>query len=184
MLRLRAHAVAGDDGGCRLSAGQPGCCNRHAAGSSRPDQEAPTPESRCLDHFGSPQALIPGATIGAAGDRAMTPRRRLGDPRGERIANAKALPYVSSNRSYRLMATHITATAADAGSRDAAIAEIKALLGDRLTTAKAVREQHGRDESYHAPAPPDAVAFARSTEEVSAIVTICARHKVPIIAYG
>jgi D-lactate dehydrogenase (cytochrome) len=82
------------------------------------------------------------------------------------------------------MATHITATAADAGSRDAAIAEIKALLGDRLTTAKAVREQHGRDESYHAPAPPDAVAFARSTEEVSAIVTICARHKVPIIAYG
>ena len=82
------------------------------------------------------------------------------------------------------MATHITATAVDAGPRDAAIAEIKALLGDRLTTAKAVRDQHGRDESYHAPAPPDAVAFARSTEEVSAIVKICARHKVPIIAYG
>ena len=68
------------------------------------------------------------------------------------------------------MATHITATAVDAGPRDAAIAEIKALLGDRLTTAKAVRDQHGRDESYHAPAPPDAVAFARSTEEVSASV--------------
>ena len=82
------------------------------------------------------------------------------------------------------MATHITAAVVDAGPRDAAIAEIKALLGERLTTAKAVREQHGRDESYHAPAPPDAVAFARSTEEVSAIVKICARHKVPVIPYG
>jgi D-lactate dehydrogenase (cytochrome) len=82
------------------------------------------------------------------------------------------------------MATHVIATALEAGPRDAAIAEIKALLGDRLSTAKAVREQHGRDESYHAPAPPDAVAFARSTEEVSAIVKICARHKVPVIPYG
>jgi D-lactate dehydrogenase (cytochrome) len=82
------------------------------------------------------------------------------------------------------MATHVSATALEAGPRDAAIAEIKALIGDRLSTAKAVREQHGRDESYHAPAPPDAVAFAHSTEEVSAIVKICARHKVPIIPYG
>jgi D-lactate dehydrogenase (cytochrome) len=82
------------------------------------------------------------------------------------------------------MATQVTAIALDAGPRDAAIAEIKALLGDRLSTAKAVRDQHGRDESYHAPAPPDAVAFARSTEEVSAIVKICARHKVPVIPYG
>jgi D-lactate dehydrogenase (cytochrome) len=82
------------------------------------------------------------------------------------------------------MATHVSATALEAGPRDAAIAEIKVLVGDRLSTAKAVREQHGRDESYHAPAPPDAVAFARSTDEVSAIVKICARHKVPVIPYG
>jgi D-lactate dehydrogenase (cytochrome) len=82
------------------------------------------------------------------------------------------------------MATHVSATALEAGPRDAAIAEIKVLVGDRLSTAKAVREQHGRDESYHAPAPPDAVAFAHSTDEVSAIVKICARHKVPVIPYG
>jgi D-lactate dehydrogenase (cytochrome) len=82
------------------------------------------------------------------------------------------------------MVPPVTATALEAGPRDAAIAEIKALVDDRLSTAKAVREQHGRDESYHAPAPPDAVAFARSTEEVSAIVKICARHKVPVIPYG
>jgi D-lactate dehydrogenase (cytochrome) len=32
--------------------------------------------------------------------------------------------------------------------------------------------------------PPDAVAFAQSTEEVSEIVKICARHKVPLISFG
>ena len=69
-------------------------------------------------------------------------------------------------------------------TRDAAIAELKTLLGDRLSTATAVREQHGRDESYHPSAPPDAVAFARTTEEVSAIVKICARHKLPVIPYA
>jgi D-lactate dehydrogenase (cytochrome) len=67
---------------------------------------------------------------------------------------------------------------------EAAIAELKLLVGDRLSTAAAVREQHGRDESYHASVPPDAVVFATSTEDVSAVVNICARHKVPMIAYG
>lgn len=58
------------------------------------------------------------------------------------------------------------------------------LLGDRLSTTTAVREHHGHDESGFKPLPPDAVAFAQSTEEVSKIIKICARHNVPIIAYG
>jgi D-lactate dehydrogenase (cytochrome) len=66
----------------------------------------------------------------------------------------------------------------------AALDAIRALLGDRLTTAIAVREQHGKDQTYHPGAPPDAVAFARSTEEVSVIVKACAAHRVPVIAYG
>jgi D-lactate dehydrogenase (cytochrome) len=65
-----------------------------------------------------------------------------------------------------------------------AIAELAALLGERLTTSVPIREQHGRDESYHAAFPPDAVAFAETTEEVAAIVKICAAHGVPIIAFG
>jgi D-lactate dehydrogenase (cytochrome) len=65
-----------------------------------------------------------------------------------------------------------------------AIAELQALLGDRLSTAAAVRDQHGHDESYHATEPPDAVAFARSTEEVAKVVGICARHRVPVIPFG
>jgi D-lactate dehydrogenase (cytochrome) len=66
----------------------------------------------------------------------------------------------------------------------AAIGALTTLLGDRLTTAMAIRDRHGHDESYHAGFPPDAVAFARTTEEVAEIVKICARHGVPVIPFG
>lgn len=66
----------------------------------------------------------------------------------------------------------------------AALAAISDLIGPRLSVADAVRQHHGRDESFHPTIPPDAVAFARSTEEVAGIVKICADHKVPVIAFG
>ena len=69
-------------------------------------------------------------------------------------------------------------------ARDAALALLAELLGDRLSRAAPVRAQHGKDASYHPCVPPDAVAFAKSTEEVSEIVKLCARHKVPIIPFG
>jgi D-lactate dehydrogenase (cytochrome) len=65
-----------------------------------------------------------------------------------------------------------------------ALAELRLLLGDRLSTATAVREQHGKDPTYHAGHPPDAVAFAASTEEVAEIVRVCARNGTPVIAFG
>ena len=64
------------------------------------------------------------------------------------------------------------------------LAALRQLLGDRLSTSPAVCTQHGKDESYHAPHPPDAVAFPRSTEEVTAIVKLCAVHRTPVIAFG
>ena len=64
------------------------------------------------------------------------------------------------------------------------IDELKALLGKRVSTSAAVREQHSHDESYHTPQAPDAVVFPRSTEEVSEIVKACARKKVPVIPFG
>ncbi|MBU0750549.1 MAG: FAD-binding protein [Gammaproteobacteria bacterium] len=57
-------------------------------------------------------------------------------------------------------------------------------FGERCATGDAVRLQHGRDESSLAPVPPDAVVFAQSTDEVAAIVTLCHRHRVPVIAFG
>ncbi|MFT5449283.1 MAG: D-lactate dehydrogenase (cytochrome), partial [Gammaproteobacteria bacterium] len=64
------------------------------------------------------------------------------------------------------------------------IEQLKALLGERLSTSQAVREQHGRDESFHAAKAPDAVAFATSTEEVAQIVRLCAQAGVPVIPFG
>lgn len=64
------------------------------------------------------------------------------------------------------------------------IAELRGVLGPRLDTSRAVREKHGAGESYHPPAPPDAVAFVQSSKEVSAIVRICARHGAPVIPFG
>ena len=68
--------------------------------------------------------------------------------------------------------------------RSGAIDILKQMLGDRLSTAMAVRDQHGKDESYHTPHAPEAVAFAHTTEEVSEIVKVCARFKIPVIAFG
>lgn len=64
------------------------------------------------------------------------------------------------------------------------LAALRELLGERLSTSAAVCAQHGRDESYHPPHSPDAVAFPRSTEEVAAIVKLCAEHDTPVIAFG
>ncbi|HPM67596.1 MAG TPA: FAD-linked oxidase C-terminal domain-containing protein [Piscinibacter sp.] len=61
---------------------------------------------------------------------------------------------------------------------------LKARFGDRCTTALAVREQHGRDESPFDVRPPDAVVFCESTDEVAAIVSLADRHLVPVIPYG
>jgi D-lactate dehydrogenase (cytochrome) len=64
------------------------------------------------------------------------------------------------------------------------LASLHELLGDRLSTAAAICAQHGKDESYHAPHSPDAVAFAQTTDEVLAIVKLCAEYKTPVIAFG
>ncbi len=69
-------------------------------------------------------------------------------------------------------------------TKDPVVEALRALLRDRLSTSLAVREQHGRDESYHPTQAPDAVAFARSTEEVAEIVKVCAEHKRPVIPFG
>ncbi len=67
---------------------------------------------------------------------------------------------------------------------DAFIGALGDIVGDRVSRADSVREHHGRDQSYHAAMPPDAVVFAESTEEISDIVSLCAKHRVPVIPFG
>ena len=63
-------------------------------------------------------------------------------------------------------------------------AALRDLLGDRLSLSRAVREHHGKDESWHRPALPDMVVFPRTTEEVQQIVRLCAEHDTPITPFG
>jgi D-lactate dehydrogenase (cytochrome) len=67
---------------------------------------------------------------------------------------------------------------------DDLIAELREIVGDRVSTSESVRDQHGHDESYHPTHPPDAVVFVQSTDEVSAIVKACAAREVPVIPFG
>jgi D-lactate dehydrogenase (cytochrome) len=64
------------------------------------------------------------------------------------------------------------------------VAELRSVLGDRVTTASAMREHHSRGESYHTPAPPDVVVFPHTTEDISAVVRICDAHDAPIVPFG
>ena len=65
-----------------------------------------------------------------------------------------------------------------------AVRRLHNLLGNRLSTAPAVREQHGKDLTWAPGFPPDAVAFVQSTLEVQAVVQVCAGLRVPVIAFG
>ena len=62
---------------------------------------------------------------------------------------------------------------------------LKARFGANCSTALAVREQHGRDESaFTTVPPPAAVVFAESTRDVADAVQLVAPYKVPVIPFG
>lgn len=74
--------------------------------------------------------------------------------------------------------------AAEIPERSALIEQLRGLLGERLSSVKTVREQHGHGESWHPVQAPDAVCFVRSTAEVAAVVKLCAASATPVIAFG
>ena len=64
------------------------------------------------------------------------------------------------------------------------LAALQARFGDRCSTARAVREQHGRDESPFDVPPPEVVVYCESTDDVAAVVALADRHAVPVIPFG
>ena len=79
---------------------------------------------------------------------------------------------------------HVDAIPSDALTREKVIGIMVQRFGDQFTTAEAIRERHGKGESYHSVASPDGVFFAKSTEDVAEVVKICADHKFPIVPFG
>jgi D-lactate dehydrogenase (cytochrome) len=61
---------------------------------------------------------------------------------------------------------------------------LKARFGERCSTALAVREQHGRDESSFEVPPPAAVVFAESTQDVADAVRLASQYDTPVIPFG
>ena len=55
---------------------------------------------------------------------------------------------------------------------DSLAAALRARFGDRFSTARAVCDHHGRDESPFPVTPPDAVVYAESTDDVVAAVAL------------
>ena len=66
---------------------------------------------------------------------------------------------------------------------DAVIAVCSALRQPAGDLASGARE-HGETTTWIANEPPDAVVFPQATEEVQEIVRLCARHRVPVVAFG
>lgn len=67
---------------------------------------------------------------------------------------------------------------------EGAIADLTAVLGNRITRSRPIRDQHAASETHVHAGLPDAVAFPRSTEDVAAIARICAARRVPVIGWG
>lgn len=73
---------------------------------------------------------------------------------------------------------------ADAAAIAQVIGRLTEAYGGRVSVNPNIRAAHGRDESYHAEAPPDAVVFPQTTEDVSGIMKLCAAARVPVIPFG
>ncbi|PZQ16919.1 MAG: FAD-binding oxidoreductase [Ancylobacter novellus] len=71
-----------------------------------------------------------------------------------------------------------------AAAVEAVVSELRGRFGTRLSTAPAVRAQHSSSVTWIPGEPPDAVVFPRTTEEVAAIVSLCAGARVPVIPFG
>jgi D-lactate dehydrogenase (cytochrome) len=61
---------------------------------------------------------------------------------------------------------------------------LRAHFGERCSTSAAVRDQHGRGESVYDAAPPEAVVFCESTDDVVFVVKQAAANGVPVIPFG
>lgn len=67
---------------------------------------------------------------------------------------------------------------------DALVSRLTALLGEHFTANASVCGHHGGGGMRHPNLPPQAVAFPATTDEVAAVVRLCAEFRVPVVPFG
>ncbi|MCB6176564.1 FAD-binding protein [Rhodobacter sp. Har01] len=67
---------------------------------------------------------------------------------------------------------------------DAALADLRAAFGPRLSVGHAVRDAHAQSESLVSGPPPEAVVFPETTAEVAELARLSDRHGFALVGWG
>ncbi|MCW2573615.1 MAG: lactate dehydrogenase [Frankiales bacterium] len=78
----------------------------------------------------------------------------------------------------------LTFTRPSASALSEALVLLAAQFEERFSTNETLRQQHAHTLTWGANEPPDAVVFPKGTDEVAAIVRLCAARGVPVIPFG
>ena len=62
--------------------------------------------------------------------------------------------------------------------------ELSNLLKDRFSVSKSIRANYARGEDAYDAVLSQAVVFPETNEEVSKILTLCNKHKIPVVPFG
>jgi D-lactate dehydrogenase (cytochrome) len=62
--------------------------------------------------------------------------------------------------------------------------ELSSLLKDRFSISKSTRANYARGEDAYEPVLSQAVVFPETNEEVSKILSLCNKHKIPVVPFG
>ena len=62
--------------------------------------------------------------------------------------------------------------------------ELKKILHDRISTSESTRTTYARGEDTYDPILSKAVVFPESNEEVSKILSLCNKNKIPVVPFG
>ncbi len=62
--------------------------------------------------------------------------------------------------------------------------ELKNLLNSRFSTSESTRANYARGEDTYDPVLSKAVVFPETNEEVSKILSLCNKHKIPVVPFG